>query len=479
MATNDGYLHAIDGDTGVENWAFVPKQLLSNLTRLYFDPKSKYKQYGIDGNVVPVVKDVDNDGIVDTDDGDFVYLIFGMRRGGKTYYALDVSFRNSPKLLWEVSLPEFGETWSTPVVTRIEIASQAQNDDNAVVVIGGGYDTAHDTSAHPDIADGVGAGIHFFDLETGAELWRAGADNDADLTLDEDGAEMDRAIPNEVRVIDLSGDGFADRMYASDLGGQVWRFDIRSGETVANLVTGGVIAQLGAEGTATPTAADTRRFYTAPDVSLVTDDEQQRRYISISLGTGYRAHPFDLSASDRFYSVRDKDVFNQLDQDAYDDYDIAVDGDLVEVSGQTQTVITSSDRGWKFTLPANQKVLSDSLTFDDQVFFVAFTPDSNSEATCAAGKGTNFLYRVSAINGDPVVPNIDTLDPLISDDERRETLQQGGIAPSPAILFPSEDPDCTDEDCGQPPLGCVGVECFDPGFKNNPVRTLWTQDGIE
>jgi len=26
---------------------------------------------------------------------------------------------------------------------------------------------------------------------------------------------------------------------------------------------------------------------------------------------------------------------------------------------------------------------------------------------------------------------------------------------------------------------CIGVECNPPGFKNNPVRTLWTQDGIE
>ena len=183
--------------------------------------------------------------------------------------------------------------------------------------------------------------------------------------------------------------------------------------------------------------------------------------------------------ADRFFSIRDKDVFNQLDQNTYDTQTIITDADLVEVSGQTQTVITSSDRGWMFTLPANEKVLSESLTFSDEIFFVAFTPDSNAAATCSAGKGTNFLYRMSAINGDPIVPNIDTLNPLISDAERRTTLQQGGIAPSPTILFPSPDDDCTGDDCNQPPLGCVGVECFDPGFDPFPVRTLWTQDGIE
>ena len=84
-------------------------------------------------------------------------------------------------------------------------------------------------------------------------------------------------------------------------------------------------------------------------------------------------------------------------------------------------------------------------------------------------------------NGDPVVPNIDTLNPVFADAARRSTLQQGGIAPSPTILFPSpDDPStCQGAACSPPPLGCIGVECFDPGFQNNPVRTLWTQDGIE
>jgi type IV pilus assembly protein PilY1 len=310
-------------------------------------------------------------------------------------------------------------------------------------------------------------------------LWRAGADNGADLTLDTTGREMVRAIPNQVQVIDLSGDGLADRMYATDLGGQIWRFDIFNGEDPVDLVTGGIIARLGAEGLGSPTAAETRRFYNAPDISLVTDAEQQRRFIGINVGSGYRAHPFDLSAADRFFSIRDDRVFTQLSQNDYDNFTIITDADLVEVSGQTQTVITINDSGWKFTLPDNEKILADSLTFDDQVLFVAFTPDTNATVTCAAGKGTNFLYRMSVINGDPIVQDIGSLDPTVSNDARRTTLQQGGIAPSPTVLFPAPDDNCTGDDCQQPPLGCIGVECFDPGFDPFPVRTLWTQDGIE
>jgi type IV pilus assembly protein PilY1 len=473
-ATNDGYLHAVDAATGVELWSFIPKELLDNMTMLFFNPDAKYKQYGLDGSIVPVVKDENNNGIVDGND--FVYLIIGMRRGGNHYYALDVTNKNSPQLMWQRALTAGGQSWSMPSVSRMEISGVTQNADNAVLVVGGGYDTVHDTAAHPTTADAAGAGLHVLDLDTGNTLWRAGIDLGANLQS----TKMTRAMPTAPQVIDLSGNGFADRIYVSDISGQLWRFDVFNGQPVGGLMTGGVIAQLGAEGLASPTAADTRRFYTAPDVSLFTDKLQNRRYIAVSLGSGYRAHPFDISAADRFFSVRDPDIFRKLTQLEYDNYNIAADDDLVEVSGQKQTVITSSDRGWKFTLPADQKVLSDSITFDNSVFFVAFSPDSDSTVSCTGGRGINFLYQVNVINGDPVVNNLDSIAPGNEDDARRQNLQQGGIAPTPTILFPSpDDADCEGAACSPPPIGCVGVECFDPGFVNNPVRTLWTQDGIQ
>lgn len=480
-ATNDGYLHAIDGDTGTELWSFVPKELLTNMTRLFFDPAAKFKQYGLDGNVVPIVKDENNDGIVNGAN-DFVYLIFGMRRGGSSYYALDVTDKNSPQLLWIKNMIDAGQSWSSPVVAKINIGGATQNADKAVVVIGGGYDTVHDTAAHPSSPDSSGAGIHILDLESGNLLWRAGPDSSANLKL----SEMTRSIPNEVRVIDVSGDGLADRMYASDMGGQLWRFDIFNGKSASGtgtdaLITGGVIAQLGGEGTSNPASDITRRFYNAPDISLFNDIVQDKRFIAISIGSGYRSHPFDLTATDQFFSIRDEHVFNSLTQAAYDNFPIITESDLIDVSGKKEVVITNNDSGWRFTLPANQKVLADSVTFDGSVFFVAFSPDSAAAENCSAGRGTNFLYRVSVVNGDPVVNNLDTLDPADADDARQETLAQGGIAPTPTILFPSpDDPNaCVGAQCSPPPIMCVGVECGDPNFENNPVRTLWTQNGIE
>ena len=479
-ATNDGYVHAIDGTTGQELWAFIPREHLSKLTKLFFDPSASFKHYGVDGDIVPVTKDVDRDGVIESADGDFVYILFGMRRGGDSYYALDVTNRNNPVIKWRISSPEMGQSWSAPTVARVDMDDSRLNTDKAVAIIGGGYDIVHDLAGHPENPDSEGAGIYFLDLDTGEVLWRAGSDGAADLTL----SGMTRAIPTQIRVVDFNGDSYADRMYASDMGGQIWRFDIFNGNAPNGigadaLVTGGVIAQLGAEGLTNPGISDTRRFYNAPDVAIFNDNLQNRRFLALNIGSGYRAHPLDNSNNDRFYSIRDPDVFNKLSQSEYDNYSVISDGDLVEVSGTVGTVIGPNDRGWKLTLPNDQKVLANSTTFNNEVFFVAFSPDAASAASCAAGRGRNFLYRVSVSNGDPIA-NLDSVVPGTEDQLRVQDLSQGGIAPSPRFLFPSpDDPNCTGSDCTVPPLGCIGVECFDPGFINNPVRTLWTQDGIE
>jgi len=477
-ATNDGYLHAIDANTGVELWSFVPKQLLLNFAKLFVNPSSKFKQYGVDGDITPVVFDEDNNGQIDGVN-DFVYIIFGMRRGGDSYFALDVTNKNSPSLLWSATYPEFGQSWSAPVVSRIDTTEPGLNSNQAVVIIGAGYNTTHDSQSEPNQDDIEGAGIFMLDLETGATIWRAGMDALADLTLNFPGREMNRALPTKIQVIDIDGNGFADRMYAADVGGQIWRFDIDAGQAAASLVTGGIIARFGFQGVGTPATEGPARIYNAPDVALFTDTQQNRRYLSVSIGSGYRAHPLNTNANDRFYSLRDPDIFNQLSQADYESYPIATSADMVEVSGVLGAVITSSDRGWKFTMPAEQMVLGDSVTFDNSVFFVGFSPAETGNVECDPTLGKNFLYRVNVINGDPVVPNIANLLPADSDAARVTDLAQGGIAPSPTILFPSPDPSCTGADCAQPPLLCVGVECFEPGFANNPVRTLWTQDGIE
>ncbi len=477
--TNDGYLHAIDAKSGVELWSFVPKELLSNFADLYENDNVDYKNYGIDGDIVPVVYDKNNDGIIDPTD-DYVRLIFGLRRGGDNYYMLDVTVPARPIFKWVRTFPELGQSWSSPVVAKVKVNSSAQtNAQKAAIIVGGGYDTSHDAPAHPNSPDVEGAGVFMMDLDTGNLLWRAGRDTLANLSL----PRMTRAIPGRVRVIDLNGDGLADRMYAADLGGQIWRFDITNGNAPNRLIAGGVIAQLGAEGLSNPGPADVRRFYTTPDVSMFVDDTHNRRYLSLSIGSGYRAHPLDNSASDVFYSIRDDNVFNSLTSAQYASFSIVRNADLIDVAGKYNTQIPANGKGWKLTLPPNQKVLSDSQTFDDSVYFVTFEPTNDSNDPCRAGLSVNRLYRVGVSNGDPIVDSslgIAIDSPEAADDARVKTLEQGGIAVRPVFYFPSPKvQNCSGTECAPAPVGCVGVECFDPGFPNTPVRTLWTQDGID
>ena len=179
-------------------------------------------------------------------------------------------------------------------------------------------------------------------------------------------------------------------------------------------------------------------------------------------------------------SVRDADVFNQLSQTAYNGYDVATVDDLVDATTTSGPVtIGPEKRGWKFALPGSQAVLADSVTFNDSVLFVGFSPDENTNNPCQPSTGRNVLYQVNVVDGDFAVNNLDS---PVDDDSTENAVEiaQGGIAPSPAVLFPgSTVADCEGAACSAPPIFCVGAECFQSGFPNNPVRTLWTQDGIE
>ncbi len=184
------------------------------------------------------------------------------------------------------TLPGLGQAWSTPVITRVNISGATQNSQRLVLVIGGGYDAMEDNSTFY-AADTVGNHVYMVDALTGNLLWSAGKTG-----ANFNSANMDHAIPSPVAVLDIDGNGYADRMYVGDMAAQLWRFDITNGNTAASLVAGGVIASLGTKLDAVHAAADQRRFYSAPDVAA----EQKPKltpFLSIAIGSGYRGHPLN------------------------------------------------------------------------------------------------------------------------------------------------------------------------------------------
>ena len=49
---------------------------------------------------------------------------------------------------------------------------------------------------------------------------------------------MKYCIPGDITPIDVNGDGLIERLYAGDVGGEIWRFDIGDMSNTARLDRG-------------------------------------------------------------------------------------------------------------------------------------------------------------------------------------------------------------------------------------------------
>jgi len=100
VGTNEGLLHAIDTENGDELFSFMPPSLLGNVRANFINSSATDHQYGVDGPISTWHEDTNNNGLVDSNE--VAMLFVGMRRGGRNYYAFDVSDRKNPKLKWVV-----------------------------------------------------------------------------------------------------------------------------------------------------------------------------------------------------------------------------------------------------------------------------------------------------------------------------------------------------------------------------------------
>jgi type IV pilus assembly protein PilY1 len=471
VATNDGYLHAFNSLTGDEYFSFVPQELLPNLDKIFQDDGVNGKSYGLDGNVVPWINDVDEDGIIEA--GETVYLYVGMRRGGRDMYSLDVSNRNAPSLRWKIEggtgdFAELGQTWSTPDIAKLKL----NGNPTTVLIFGAGYDTLQD-SVTVRTADTVGRGIYIVDALTGAMLWRAGPDAGASTQM----TDMQYSIPGRIKPLDMDGDGYIDRLYAGDMGGQIWRFDINASDIssdLSSLITGGRIANLAVDSDVTAT----RRFYYPPDVALIAE-EGKPPYLSVVAVSGYRAHPLNTTIHDRAYMIRDNDVYNRpvnadyaakmvTEAELFDTTDNLIGGDGNATENATATASLYSKEGWFISLEEldgsfiGEKGLAEPLILDGNAIFTTYAPEAlgPTSSSCTPNAGTGIVYFVDVTNGTPTYAISGTVGTRA---ERRRFLARGGIPPSPNVIV-------TDQ--GVATL-CVGTECEDAKLSNSVQKSYW------
>lgn len=487
LATNEGLLHAIEHENGTELYAFMPRELLSNIEPFFANQQSIKHPYGLDGDLSVWHEDTNNNVTVDA--GEKAFLFVGMRRGGNNYYAFDVSDRLNPKLMWQIDggegdFAELGQTWSRPVSTSLMINNTIEN----VLIFAGGYSENQDpnpaTLTSAQTVDEIGNAIYIVRAETGERLW-VGSGKSGVGTLFSD---MDYSIPADIRVIDIDLDGTADQMYVGDMGGQLWRFDFTPFHQSGTLVDGGVIAKLNDSN-----AQSARRFYNEPDVALIA--KGGKRYLSISIGSGWRAHPLNSVVEDRFYMIRSNSVYKKPEgygrnagTATASDWKPLTEDDLTNVTDELNPEY--NPHGWMIELEGNgEKVMGNSITINNQVIFTSYEPESAGDA-CSPAIGGGSIYVVDVMTGAPTLDldgSDDSSDTSEEDDEdsnqvtyksndltkedRKTRLKQGGIPPPPTALITE-----TDNKIGTTIL--VSTEQpVDADFDNLTQRTYWQDKG--
>lgn len=417
VGANDGMLHAFKDASGEESWAFIPPDLLPNLSYLR-DPDHHY--YFVDNSPTIYVYDADEDGTItpldnshpdydpddDSDNGDRAILIFGMRRGGGTstipadsispppslgsYYALDITDPEDPQYMWQINsevsgFGEMGQTWSLPRLTKMRIGSEIK----VVAVFGAGYDTNEDlrygnTQNFPDNTDAFtvtsaasqgeesttslgssspysprGRGIYIVEVATLVNGIPNYTDSGSKIWsfTNADDSDMTYSIPSDPLVVDRDRDGFIDHIYVGDTGGQLWRFNVENTDTASW------------EGTRIFTAntgnSDVGRKVFYKPTATVSDYDT-----FIYFGTGDREHPLNTAVTDRFYVVRDRQI------------------SAAELAGMT-TEEQELYHLWNYSNPLTEANLVDVTT--DQLQEDSFDPDSSSSDSA-------YLARLTAPN---------------------------------------------------------------------------------
>jgi type IV pilus assembly protein PilY1 len=212
---NDGMLHAFNGATGLEQFAYVPSKVfygpngtpqVDGLAQLG-NPNYVHHNY-VDATPAAFDVDMARTGLppfTGAPDWHSV-LIGGLGKGGKSFYALDITDPApsgglteaivASKVLWEFTDSTMGYSYGTPVVVKTIKYGW-------VAILTSGYDNA----------DGFGY-LYIVNPKTGALLERIRTPSAA--------IGMTQA---SAFVKDFS-DETTDSVYVGDLQGQVWRFDL-------------------------------------------------------------------------------------------------------------------------------------------------------------------------------------------------------------------------------------------------------------
>jgi type IV pilus assembly protein PilY1 len=432
VGANDGMLHAFDAANGKELLGYVPGLVhdkLSGLTRSPF----VHRQL-VNGEIS--TGDVE----IGADNWRTV-LVGGLNKGGRGYYALDVTdpgtfseSKASSLVLWEFTDTDLGYSYSQPYIAKMANGKWA-------AIFGNGYNNVSPGNGHAilyivfieDGMDGTWSASDFVKIDTG---------NGSTTT------------PNGLSspvAADIDGDFVADIIYAGDQKGNLWRFVVSSANTGdwTNASNFGVLF------TATDGASVGQPITSRPSVGFHPDG-----YVGtmVFFGTGKYLEGVDTQTSgaqtQTFYGIWDRmksavasnlvlktDLLTQT---------LSLNGTGIREVTDTPIVWRAgtpapspSYLGWKVSLPdPGERQITDSVLREGRIIFTTLIP--SSDPCTPAGSG--WLMELDSGNGGRLNDTFDTDgDGDVDDDDRITSggkdfgasgvLQDNGAPSQPVIVY--------------------------------------------
>lgn len=409
---NDGMLHAFNASMnsppgGTEVFAYVPAGVYDRLS----GPSSPaYNEdthrFSVDGS--PWVGDAYLDGAWGT------YLVGTAGAGARSLFAIDITHPDpaaadagqrfdTSKIKWDLSgtgtsLPNLGYTLARPSIVRTNSTSDKWK---WVVLLGNGYNSpnGHAVLLVVSLADGS---VKEFDTQAGGNALSGGLV-----------ASNGLATPI---AVDLDQNRTVDLVYAGDLLGNVWKFDLsrNDGDWKFAYGTSAAPAPLFtacAAHTAGCAEADRQPITVKPQVSPV---RTSRGGFTVLVGTGKYFENGDNIVGptpqlETFYGLWDKNTGTNADriggatlvEQTIDSESEVVGGHTVRVTSANPVDFQAGKNGWYLDLkpaggtPQGERVVSDPVYFDGRIAFSSFAP---TQGTCTVG-GTGWLMELDAETG--------------------------------------------------------------------------------
>lgn len=502
LTNNQGFVSAIDASNGQEIWSYIPSETLANV-KVYRDndPEADHV-YGVDGEATVWAEQADGSTANNFNLG-AAYMYQGMRRGGRTYFAWDISNADDRSgssapisEMWKIvggSTPGFsdlGQTWSKPIRTKLNYNCPSARGASGctvrdVLVFGGGYDTYYDNVSHvfneTSESQAVwGNSVYVVDALTGQLLWSAGNSSSHSLQL-----PVYNSVPSNVNPIDVDGDGGMDMLFFIDVSGDVFRVDFDQTEALASgsFASGGQIADLSKTNAA-------MKFYHGLDIALNVAPGRGKSFFSIAVGSGYRAHPrFEESWNNSFYVIIDENVGAPLQINTGTDNEPVYQASYkyVVADNGSRSIITRPDlHAYSNADPYDygidgyygyyrdfsgeyEKILQSSVTFNGDILVSSYLPNGTDNVSNPCGTaivGSGRIYKFNVLTGQST---FDTDGDGIVDDNDAEyiDLAHEGIPPDPTILLVPEL------------VTCIGTECSDEWLTletGKAERTYWREE---